>query len=191
MYHTKNIAALVQFFGRTCGDKKYVDKMNIWCPKEVYDIVSKQIEICKNIFKKDPEFYTEKDFREKTKREMLEEAMTVPVLIDITNNEYDNLISGCKNHNIFIQYISKYRPELKIKEKEEFKQIKCVKKSEPISEYSYELHILSIIKSIENNKKWSKDIQKINKNIDCYQLWFDYKNKKIYISLYYGFTLGV
>ena len=45
---------------------------------------------------------------------------------------------------------------------------------------------MSIINSIQENKKWSKDIKKKDKNKDCYQILFDYKNKKIYISLYYG-----
>jgi hypothetical protein len=184
MYHTKNIASLVQLFGRTCGDKKYVNKMNIWCPEEVYNIVSKQIEICKNIFFKDPEFYTEKDFREKTKREMLEEAMTIPILIDITSEEYDEIIQNKKgkrfNDIIIFNIISKYGIII------DNTNLICDQKSEPKTNESYNKNIIQIINSIGEKKKWTIAIKKKNKNKDCYQMWLDYKNKKIYISFYYG-----
>ena len=101
-YHSKNISSLVQLFGRSCGDKKYVDKMNIWCPQEVYDIVNKRIQICKNILETNPEYYTEKDFREKTKREMKENCMTVPILINTTSKEYDTIIKKKNNIKKFL-----------------------------------------------------------------------------------------
>jgi hypothetical protein len=189
MYHSKNISSLVQLFGRSCGDKKYVDKMNIWCPRDVYNIVNNQIEICKKIFSENPEFYTEKDFREKTKREMLEECMTIPILINNTINEYNEIVKNKKgkiwDKKIILDIIYTYKTNIY----NILNKIKCDQCSQPTTEKSYNKNIISIKDAYEKNKKWTIAIKKKNKKIDCYQLWLDYKNKKIYISIYFGSRL--
>ena len=56
---------------------------------------------------------------------------------------------------------------------------------------SYEQTINTIIDAIQKNKKWTKDVKKSNKKKDCYQVWLDSKNKKLYVSIFYGSRLEV
>ena len=192
MYHTKSISSLVQLFGRSCGDKKYANRMNIWCPIEVYNIVYKRIEICKRILSENPEFYNEVDFREKTKRESLEVCMTIPVLIDTNDVDYDEIIKKKKgnrwDHKYILQIIKKYNIDIYTK----ISEITIDQTSMPNDELkkgtetSYEKNIISIRDAIQKNKKWTKYIKKPNKKKDCYQVWLDFKNKKLYVSIFYG-----
>ena len=92
--HMTNINALIQLFGRANGGKKFVDVMNIWCPQTVIDEAKKQISINNALLNTNPEEFNEADFRNKTKREQLEPAMTVPIVIQLTKEEYESF--DCK-----------------------------------------------------------------------------------------------
>ncbi len=166
--------------------------MNIWCPEEVYDIVIKRIDICKSILSQKPEFYTEKDFREKTKREIEEKAMTIPILINTTEEDYNKIMESKKNkrydlkiiYNIICKYDKKIAQDIKDNKLDQQSCPGIDKKKSDKS--SYEKNIIPIINAIKEKKKWSLNIKKTNKDKDVYQLYFDSKNKKIYVSFYYG-----
>ena len=65
--HSKNMASLIQFLGRSNGHSDYVDKHNIWIPKGIKDKVDEYLNLLIEIQKNNPDTFTEDDFKIKNK----------------------------------------------------------------------------------------------------------------------------
>lgn len=184
--HSKNIASLIQFLGRSNGHTKYCDPHTLHIPKSIYDKAIEAIEILINIQKEEPKIFKERDFRNKTKREIDEVAYTIPILIILSKYEYDEIITKKKGNHYPEQFI-KNLVSKKLGDRNIFEYEKD-QISEPRTTNSYKKHIHALIKAIESKQKFSIDIKKQNRenNRDVYQVWLDKENKNLILSYYNG-----
>jgi hypothetical protein len=95
-YHAKDIANLVQLFGRANGGKKYVNLMNLHCPRDVYAKVKEFVDMAVDILNKNPDEFEEKHFKHQTnknegEKKAREVAWTVPKVFQLTEEEYGSI----------------------------------------------------------------------------------------------------
>jgi hypothetical protein len=172
--HMKNLADLLQVAGRADGDKKYVGIFTIHTPQPVWELITNRIELMAELYNKNPEEFQERDFRPRTKRDIMEMAMTKPKVIPITPEEYASVTQkrGREyDREKFIATIQRYDSSLA-------EQLKGMAKKQitlPEKEASIKKHITDFIHAAENDKKYTIDITKdeIKEKKDLYQIFID------------------
>lgn len=188
-YHSKNRAELVQILGRGTGNKAYVQRMNIWCPKKVIDDANEEIDILNQLLTRDPEVLCELDFRKKTTKEIREPALTVPNIVHVSDDNEWTAITKKKGRGYDEQYIlsfiSKQNPELG----DELQVMTKKQISMPDGDNSYKKHILDFVKAAQEGKNFSIDIGNKIVDTDIYQIFLDNKEKRLIITRYYGTKL--
>jgi len=196
-YHLHNIASLIQILGRANGTKEYVEIMNIWSPKKVIEKANEQIDILNELHARDPEIYIESDFRRKTKREIMDVAMTVPDVIPITQEEFTEINTTKKgkvyNKQKILDIIGKHNPELSQRlssmEKKQITQ-PGTGDTKDNGEASIKKHITDFISAHERRVKYSIDITKkdIEKKTNLYQIFIDKTEgaPKLIVSIFLG-----
>ena len=98
-YNLKSIGPLIQLAGRSCGAKKYVDIMNIFCTDSIKQQVENRNNRLKEICSLNPELYNRTDFNTSKN--------AIPVKLEIINKELKNELVKLKiKHNR--GYISKF-----------------------------------------------------------------------------------
>jgi hypothetical protein len=196
-YHLKDIDGLIQILGRANGEKQYVQIMNIWTPKKVMDDANEMIEILNELHKRDPEMYIESDFRKKTSREVKEPAMTIPDIINVASDEWDNIIKKqgrSYNSELIIQHIRKTNESLaneisKMTKKQITMPKDDIKDKTKTKVSSYKKHILDLVNAANQNQNFSVDITKKEIEKDVYQIFLDEKEKRLIVSRHYGSKL--
>jgi hypothetical protein len=197
-YHAKDIAALVQLFGRANGGKQYVSVMNLHCPTDVYTNVKDFVDMVIEILNKNPDEFEEKDFRSQTPREKAraqqEVAWTVPRVFQLTDEEYAS-IKKIKSKSgkdtkewdkaTILALIVKRDVELEALIKGmEFFQV-----TEPEADNTYKKYVADFKTRATANTKYIMGLHKDSKAKDGYQMFLDKKNKNIIVSVYYGTRL--
>lgn len=197
-YHAKDIAALVQLFGRANGGKQYVNVMNLHCPIDVYNKVKEFVDMVIDILNKNPDEFEEKHFRGQTSREKLREqqevAWTVPKVFHLTQEEYDSIqkvkgksgkdTKAWDKNTIFAQ-IAKKDAELEAL----IKGMECFQVTEPDAENTYKKYVTDFITKATANTKYIMGLHKDSKSKDGYQIFLDKTNKNIIVSVYNGTLL--
>ena len=91
-YNLKSIGPLIQLAGRSCGAKKYVDIMNIFCTDSIKQEIENRNNRLKEICSLNPELYNRTDFNTSKN--------AIPVKLEITNEELINKLVELKiKHN--------------------------------------------------------------------------------------------
>jgi hypothetical protein len=189
-YHMKDIASLVQLLGRANGGKDYVSIMNIWAPKEVISAANKQIDIVNSLLNSDPEEFKETDFRKITKREQLEPAMTVPIIIQLSKDEYDILKTYKKGRSWDADKIQDLLESKRVGLKTELLNHKKYQISEPSEGPSIKKHIDAPVLSANEGRKYTIDIKPDLRDKDLYQMFLDKNGFRVIVSIYNGSRLG-
>jgi len=188
-YHMKDIASLVQLLGRANGGKEYVSIMNIWAPKEVINAANEQIEIVNSLLNSDPEEFKEKDFRKITKREQLEPAMTVPIIIQLSKEEYEMLQTYKKGRSWDADKIQDMLESKRGGLKTELLNHKKYQISEPSEGPSVKKHIEAPVLAAADNRKYTIDIKPDLRDKDLYQMFLDKTGYRVIVSIYNGSKL--
>ena len=87
-YNLKSIGQLIQLSGRSCGAKKYVDIMNIFCTDSIKQEIENRNNRLKEICSLNPELYNRTDFNTSKN--------AIPVKLEITNEELINTLVELK-----------------------------------------------------------------------------------------------
>lgn len=184
-YHARDLSSLIQLFGRASGDVRYVDIMNIHCPKKVWDTVDSQITIMDRILNANPDDFEEKNFRPKTKREVQEAAWSIPRVFSITQEEFMECTRKTgKNYirELIYNEIKKHDAELdKI-----LRSLKCFQITQPDKDDTYKKYVIDFKKKAEEGRTFNMGIHKDNKKVDGFQIFLDNRENKIIVSIYYG-----
>jgi hypothetical protein len=90
-YHSKKDNKLIQVIGRTTGHKKYVDKMIIICPQDVYDKVISLVEKTIRIRELNPENYEKTDFTERKEDNLLLEECGIPIILKLNLEDVNKI----------------------------------------------------------------------------------------------------
>jgi hypothetical protein len=195
-YHLKNLSSLIQLLGRANGGKEYVKIMNIWAPTSVITDANEQIDIMNELHRSNPAEYDESLFRKKNKKEIMEPAMTIPILLTLTEAEWTTVLTTKKgreyNTDNIISIIEAKNKELADKLKTlHKKQITMPKDEMPKKggQSSYKKHITDLKVANQESRKYSVDITKKEYNKDVYQIFLDEVNKQFIISIFYGSLL--
>jgi hypothetical protein len=200
-YHAKDIASLVQLFGRANGGKKYVNVMKLHTPTDVYNKVKEFVDMAIDILNKNPDEFEEKHFRGQTsqekKRAQQEVAWTVPKVFQLTEEEYLSIkkVKGKSGKDtkewdkatIMAQIVKKDTALHAI-----IKGMDCFQVTQPqyeTSENTYKKYVTDFIARAEAGTKYIMGLHKDSKKKDGYQVFMDSKNKKIIVSVYYGTRL--
>ena len=198
--HSKNMASLIQFLGRSTGHSDYVDKHNIWIPNEIKLKVDEYLNLLIEIQKNNPDTFTEEDFKIKNK-DRNNPAYTVPILISNIDNDTWNKFkkkqtkpnSKCTNFNkkFVEEFIMNYFNQNGIDYDLDNYKKEQYTMPEPDNIKSYNKHIVGIKNAAINKKEYSLFAKKIknngeNKYKNLYQVWFDKKEKCIIVSFYNG-----
>jgi hypothetical protein len=184
-YHAQDLASLLQLFGRANGDKKYVDVMNIYCPRPVWDKVKKQIHIMDEIMNADQEYFEEKHFREKTKRERNEIAWTVPTVFTFEKERFDKCTikkGNTYNRDLLFSELEKDNKCLI----DHIRTLNCHQITKPTTDKSYNTFIKAALAAAQENKTLSVGVKKEHQNLDGYQLYLDNIGHKIIVNIHYG-----
>ena len=183
-YHLENLASLIQLLGRANGGKEYIEIMNIWTHDEVISKANEQISIMNTILNNDPEEFKETDFRKMTKQEQQEPAMNIPIVIQLTQENYKTFTKKGRGWNI-----ESILPKLEIVSPGITEKLKSLKKkqiSEPSEALSIKKHIEDFVNAYENNRKYTIDIRPKERQEDLYQIFLDKQNFRAIVSIYYG-----
>ena len=200
-YHAKDIASLVQLFGRANGGKKYVNVMKLHTPTDVYNKVKEFVDMAIDILNKNPDEFEEKHFRGQTsqekKRAQQEVAWTVPKVFQLTDEEYGSIkkMKGKSGKDTkewdkatIMAHISKKDPALE----SIIKGLDCFQVTQPDhtkSENTYKKYVTDFISRAASGTKYIMGLHKDSKKKDGYQVFLDSKDKKIIVSVYYGTRL--
>ena len=180
-YHRKNIGKLIQLVGRTTGNKDYIKPINIITLTCIKEQVEKFIDNTIQLKREKIDIYTKGNFIELSNKEKNSIAYTIPIFIELREEEYD-LITSNKSYNM--KQIQKI-----IKKKDESIKFEGYVKdqiSQPKTDGSYKKNIIKIIENYKRKSTFSIAIKSKNKNKNVYQIWLDYKKKNLYISFYNG-----
>ena len=203
-YHMKDLEALIQLLGRGNGGKEYVDIMNIWAPDEVVKAANARIALVNELLSKDPAEFKGRDFREMTKKERMEVAMTVPIVIQLTKETYSEVASTKKgrtwDETSIIRILETRHAGLST-------TLRGLKKSQ-ISEIqekthttgekagtntdSYKKHILDYVNaSIDSPpRKFVSDVKPKQRATDFFQMFLDPFEHRVIVSAFYGSRLS-
>ena len=127
-----------------------------------------------------PSSFTKVNFVEKTEREKLSVAYTVPIFIPLTDLEYDNIRTRRGRKNLIIKLIKDKKIDL------DTTKYACFGTSEPTAETSYKKNILSVKRYYEEKISSSLGIKKKDLRRDGFLCWLDYKNKNVYLTVHNG-----
>jgi hypothetical protein len=197
-YHAKDIAALVQLFGRANGGKEYVDLMHLHCPREVYTKVKEFVDMAVDILNKNPEEFEEKHFRGQTPREKLREqqevAWTVPKVFQLSDGEWESIkkVKGKSGKDKKEWDKTTILPLIASKDaplEAEIKGMECFQVTAPDAENTYKKYVVDFTARATAGTKYIMGLHKDSKNKDGYQVFLDNKNKKVIVSVYYGTRL--
>jgi hypothetical protein len=193
-YHAKDIAALVQLFGRANGGKEYVDFMNLHCPREVYGKVKEFVDMAIDILNKNPDEFEEKHFRGQTPREKQEDAWTVPKVFQLSDEEYASIqkVKGKSgkdkkewDKSTILPLIASQDAPLEAL----IRGMECFQVTAPDAENTYKKYVIDFTARATAGTKYIMGLHKDSKNKDGYQVFLDNKNKKVIVSVYYGTRL--
>lgn len=189
-YHAKNKASLIQFLGRSNGHKDFVDIHNVYIPKHVYEEADNYINILIDVQRTEPEIFTEERFKDKKQikqdrlKEQINEATSVPVLINLTDEEYDQImntkIGKRYNENVVLSFLK--RDNISVDGLGRY-QITCPK----INTLSYKYYVENIRRFINedrSSKGFSIPKKFIHSNI--YMVIIDQINKDLLVIRHYG-----
>ena len=193
-YHAKDIAALVQLFGRANGGKQFVELMNLHCPREVYNKVKEFVDMAVDILNKNPEEFEEKHFRGQTPREQQEVAWTVPKVFQLSDEQWGSIkkVKGKSGKDKKEWDKGTILPLIASKDaplEAEIKGMDCFQVTAPDAENTYKKYVTDFTARAESNTKYIMGLHKDSKNKDGYQVFLDNKNKKLIVSVYYGTRL--
>lgn len=192
--HLNNISDAVQMVLRGSGHKRYVSTMVVYSPSFVKKTIDKRVDKMHSILEQDPERLEESSFREQTKKdyvnEILRPASTVPVQIVLSDDEYKSCIL-CRNrnrnkynHSRLMELFSINKPEL-FREVEEYNKDRI---REPRGRL-YVKHIKPLLTANRNNTLYRIAIDKKDWMTNMYQIWLDYENHNMIISVWHGSRL--
>lgn len=189
-YHLHNLSSLIQILGRANGGREYVTIMNIWAPAIVISKANEQIDIMNELHRRDPEVYVESDFRGKKPRELIEGAMEIPEIIQVTDEEWNTSIKKVGRsykETLLLDLITKYRPSLGA-------SLKTMAKKQitmPDKDASKKKHIYDFVHAAEHKTKMTIDMTKKEKESgkDMYQIFLDSDSKRFIVSVFYGSRL--
>jgi hypothetical protein len=186
-WHMKNMGSLIQILGRANGGIEYVQIMNIWSTHKVISAANDQINIMNSILEEDPEEFKENDFRKKTRAELQEIALTVPIIVQLTSEEYNsiNKIRRTWNEGIIMDLINSYNPELR----EELRNLTKDQITQPETENARKKQIVALVAGADMNRKKTISINKINKQKDVFHIFMDNQGKRLIVTRYYGSRL--
>ena len=194
-YHAKDIAALVQLFGRANGGKDYVDIMNLHSPVDVYAKVKEFVDIMIDILNKNPEEFKEKHFNNSAQNkkerdsEIMEMVCTVPVVLSLSKEEYDNIKkiktrSGADSKMwdmaTIIGEIRKKNPGIA----DLIQTRECFQCTEPTADNTYKKTVTDFIMRANSNTKYIAG--KYVKGMNGYQIFLDKRGYNIIVSIYNG-----
>jgi hypothetical protein len=190
--HKKNLADLLQVAGRADGDKQYVGIFDIHCPPTLWETLTNRVKLLNELHNKNPEEFKEQDFRSQTKREAMDIAMTIPIIINISSEDYKSIQKNGREYNKdnIITIIKKYNPDLA----DELITMKKKQISKPNAESSIKKHITDFINAAAENKKYTIDITKdeIVDKKNLYQIFIDKteESPKLIVSIFNGSLLS-
>lgn len=119
----------------------------------------------------------------KKEYDQIDNVKTVPILISCGEDDFNELIK--KNNNSYDEKLIKLYIENKLG-KPIFNGYEKDQISMPGTEDSYKKNIVELTKASNENRVYLIAIKAVNKSKNVYQIWFDYKNHNIIISLYNG-----
>lgn len=190
-FHMKDVAELIQAFGRGNGGKDYVQKMTIHCPEPVWTFAMDTIDRLDELYKKDPAEFEERDFRAGTKKDRQLVAMTVPYVFHVGPENWTTAIKKVgkskkyDDESIFAE-IAKHDKNLVnlLKTNKDLNrwQVTCPDPNE--SPTTYKKNVTDFIDKFKANKPYIAG--KYEHNSDGYQIMLDQRDHNIIVSLYYG-----
>lgn len=201
-YHAKDIAALVQLFGRANGGKRYVDVMTLHCPRDVYGKVKEFVDMAIDILNKNPDEFEEKHFKHqqhpnaggKNADEIRELICTVPKVFQLTEEQWVSIkkVKGKSgkdkkewDKSTILPLIASKDPPLEAL----IRGMDCFQVTAPDADNTYKKYITDFIARAESGTKYIMGLHKDSKDKDGYQVFLDNKNKKVIVSVYYGTRL--
>lgn len=191
-YHLGNINSLIQLLGRANGGKEYVEIMNIWAPPDVIKKANEQIKIVNDLLANEPEEFEESQFRKKTVAEINEPAMTVPVIIELTDEEMDSIKKKGRSwdETRIKELIALKNPQVT----NDIESNNCKKDQilEPQNAGTIRKQLTVLVNGAETGQKKMTSIKKKNKNSNVYQVFLDKNSspKRLIVSLFYGERLS-
>jgi hypothetical protein len=198
-YHAKDIAALVQLFGRANGGKMFVDVMTIHTPKDVYTKVKEFVDMAIDILNKNPDEFEEKHFKHHTNKneagkKAREVAWTVPKVFQLTEEEYASIhkVKGKSGKETKEWDKATILPLIASKDsplEALIKGMECFQITKPQAENTYKKYVTDFIARATAGTKYIMGLHKDSKAKDGYQIFLDEQNKNIIVSVYYGTRL--
>lgn len=187
-YHLKNMASLIQLLGRANGGKEYVEIMNIWSPTEVIVKANEQITVINEILMEDPEEFTEADFRKQTVADLNTPAMRVPVIVQLTQEEYTGIGKKGKQHDeaAIKALIAQKNPGLA----KELEGLVKDQITEPTVEGSIKRQIDGPVAGAETNTPKLVSLKKKNKTKNIFQIFMDKANSRLIVCRFYGASVA-
>jgi hypothetical protein len=194
-YHSKDASSLRQILGRFCGNKKYVKKMDVIIPTQIFNKYKDRLYNMEIMMSNSIECIETKELMLTGKKDY--HAFTIPMLINITVKDVKRIC------------------DYKTSESEERKKYICniVKKEDvlgdlnynysnfiyntiPGSDNSYKTHILDIIKIKDSNKKgglldvnWNKKKYKPYQYKKCWWVFIDKRENRLLLIRWNGLNL--
>ena len=185
MYHVSNIKSLIQMLGRATGNSKYVNKFTIIAPTKLMNIAKERINIFIDAIKCEPVEFSKSSFTKKSKRDLLQDALTIPSIVKVEDDKWEELTKKSRreyNNTAILAYIK----DNDVNVWNDIQGKECFQITMPTSENSYKKHIEDAITAYNKQSKFAIDIKKEHKEkrADIYQILFDYKNKQLIVSIY-------
>ena len=188
--HTRNLASLIQLLGRANGGKEYVQIMNIWAHTDVIRQANERIATLNELLARDPEEFRERDFRKMTKHERMEPAMTVPIVVQLTEAEYATLATMKKGRAwdekkivaALEPHYAGLEDRLRGLKKAQISEIK----PEEGSGASFKKHILDYVAAAEANRVFVSDVKPKMRTTDFFQMFLDKVHWRVVVSIFYG-----
>jgi hypothetical protein len=194
-YHAKDIASLVQLFGRSNGGKEFVEIMNLHCPVDVYAKVKEFVDIMVDILNKNPTEFKEKHFNNSAQNkkdkdaEVMDLVCTVPKVFSLSSEEYGSIKKlktkngkDAKGWDIGSILAEVSKKDLALAEL--IKGMECFQCTEPEAANTYKKTVTDFIARAAANKKYIAG--KYEKGKDGYQIFLDKINRNVIVSVYYG-----
>jgi len=209
-YDIKNPADLIQFLGRSTGDKAFIEKHYIWIPEDIKNITDEYVQIQFEVLRLNPEFLNKTNFqtvKEKgvdfKKAEKIV-AQSVPILIELDDEVYDEIREECVNmgnrgftydtediksailENYDDQTIFNGRTRMEISTPWDINFNNGSDKGKD----SYIKNILNRRDQANNDIKSTGLIKDKFKYKKTYSIYFNFKNKDIIVHLYNGHLIA-
>ena len=196
--HMRNLADLLQVAGRGSGDKNYVGRFVMDCPKKLWETTKEQIDLLDALFKKNLEEFEAKHFSPQKGGKEKEVAWTVPLVFDVGETAYATIKKVGRSKVWDVESIFAVISDAGLvddlrKRKAAGGQFQITqpdsKKSEENS--AYKKYVTDFQKKAEEGRVFIMGLKKDQKNKDGYQIFLDEKNYKIVVSVYNGTRLPV